>query len=156
MNSCTNSVAMAIVKRGFVVWTFFVLLLLSFTVNLHSFLPPSCSSSSSTLHTIRNELDISKLTTLEVEDYVKKQKEKRNGKAAIVLSIGATEQHGPTGLLGTDRDWSVNRKSCGIASRLWCYDWSRRRVKSTRKTKAKIHQAYVVNNCVTMYDLCVL
>ena len=103
MNSCTNSVAMAIVKRGFVVWTFFVLLLLSFTVNLHSFLPPSCSSSSSTLHTIRNEIDISKLTTLEVEDYVKKQKEKRNGKAAIVLSIGATEQHGPTGLIGTDQ-----------------------------------------------------
>ena len=94
---------MAIVKRDFIVWTFFVLLLLSFTVSLYSFLPPSCSSSSSTLHTIRNELDISKLTTLEVEDYVKKQKEKRNGKAAIVLSIGATEQHGPTGLIGTDQ-----------------------------------------------------
>ena len=52
---------------------------------------------------IRKELDISRLTTLEVEDYVRRQKKMRNGKAAIVISVGATEQHGPTGLIGTDQ-----------------------------------------------------
>ena len=43
------------------------------------------------------------MTTLDVEDYVQRQNKLRNGKAAIVISVGATEQHGPTGLIGTDQ-----------------------------------------------------
>jgi len=46
-------------------------------------------------------LDISKLTTLEVEDYVK-NKLSEIGIAPIIIPIGSTEQHGPTGLIGTD------------------------------------------------------
>jgi creatinine amidohydrolase len=41
---------------------------------------------------------ISQLTTLEVERYVKS----RGDIVPIVIPVGATEQHGPTGLIGTD------------------------------------------------------
>lgn len=58
-------------------------------------------------------LDMSRLTTLEVEDYVKKGVA-TNGVAPIVIAIGATEQHGPTGLIATDSQTSlaVARRVC--------------------------------------------
>ena len=58
-------------------------------------------------------LDMSRLTTLEVEDYVKNGVA-TNGVAPIVIAIGATEQHGPTGLIGTDSQTSlaVARRVC--------------------------------------------
>lgn len=49
--------------------------------------------------TQKNLLDINLLTTLEVEDYVRNYE---NGRSSIIIPIGATEQHGPTGLIGTD------------------------------------------------------
>ena len=60
-----------------------------------------------------NVLDISRLTTIEVEDYVRSWKAE-NGIAPIVIAIGATEQHGPTCLIGTDSQTSlaVARKVC--------------------------------------------
>jgi creatinine amidohydrolase/Fe(II)-dependent formamide hydrolase-like protein len=60
-----------------------------------------------------NLLDISRLTTIEVESYVN-QGIAANGIAPIVIAIGATEQHGPTGLIGTDSQTSlaVARKVC--------------------------------------------
>ena len=60
-----------------------------------------------------NYLDISRLTTIEVEEYVKRGIE-LNGAAPIVIAIGATEQHGPTGLIGTDSQTSlaVARQVC--------------------------------------------
>lgn len=60
-----------------------------------------------------NLLDISRLTTIEVESYVN-QRIAANGIAPIVIAIGATEQHGPTGLIGTDSQTSlaVARKVC--------------------------------------------
>jgi hypothetical protein len=61
----------------------------------------------------RNLLDISRLTTIEVGDYVRDMKA-LNGAAPIVIAIGATEQHGPTGLIGTDSQTSlaVAKKVC--------------------------------------------
>ena len=58
-------------------------------------------------------LDMSRLTTLEVEDYVRKGVA-TTGVAPIVIAIGATEQHGPTGLIGTDSQTSlaVARRVC--------------------------------------------
>jgi creatinine amidohydrolase/Fe(II)-dependent formamide hydrolase-like protein len=53
-----------------------------------------------------NLLDISRLTTIEVESYVNQGIE-ANGIAPIVIAIGATEQHGPTGLIGTDSQTSL-------------------------------------------------
>jgi creatinine amidohydrolase len=50
-------------------------------------------------HTEKYLLDINLLTTLEVEDYVRNSKD---GNVPIIIPIGATEQHGPTGLIGTD------------------------------------------------------
>jgi len=50
-------------------------------------------------HTEKYLLDINLLTTLEVEDYVRNSKD---GIVPIIIPIGATEQHGPTGLIGTD------------------------------------------------------
>ena len=51
-------------------------------------------------------LDMSRLTTLEVEDYVRKGVA-TTGVVPIVIAIGATEQHGPTGLIGTDSQTSL-------------------------------------------------
>lgn len=63
--------------------------------------------------TQRNLLDISRLTTIEVADYVR-DKKAANKAAPIVIAIGATEQHGPIGLIGTDSQTSlaVARKVC--------------------------------------------
>ena len=60
-----------------------------------------------------NILDISRLTTVEVDEYVKNSM-KATGIASIVIAVGATEQHGPTGLIGTDSQTSlaVARKVC--------------------------------------------
>ena len=44
--------------------------------------------------------DISQLTSLEVENYVSSRL-KTHGNAPVVIPIGATEQHGPNGLIGT-------------------------------------------------------
>lgn len=53
-----------------------------------------------------NALDIAKLTTIEVEDYVRRRAS-TTGVVPIVIAIGATEQHGPTGLIGTDAQTSL-------------------------------------------------
>ena len=53
-----------------------------------------------------NSLDISRLTTIEVDDYVRNSMT-ANGVAPIVIAVGATEQHGPTGLIGTDSQTSL-------------------------------------------------
>mmetsp|Transcript_20418 Transcript_20418/g.19738 ORF Transcript_20418/g.19738 Transcript_20418/m.19738 type:complete len:377 (-) Transcript_20418:224-1354(-) len=79
-------------------------------VSVSSFFIPTriCSR-----QTQRNLLDISRLTTIEVADYVRDRKA-ANKAAPIVIAIGATEQHGPTGLIGTDSQTSlaVARQVC--------------------------------------------
>ena len=47
-------------------------------------------------------LDISLITTLEVQDYIARKRSIGKGYVPIVIVVGATEQHGPTGLIGTD------------------------------------------------------
>ena len=86
----------------FQLFDFFILLQL---VNVSSFLvrPDNLNVR---WQTKLNSLDISRLTTIEVEDYVRNSIT-ANGVAPIVIAIGATEQHGPTGLIGTDSQTSL-------------------------------------------------
>ena len=50
---------------------------------------------------LRSLIDISKMTTNEIEEYVRISKQTRNGSAPCIIPIGSIEQHGPTGLCGT-------------------------------------------------------
>lgn len=91
----------------------FVVLHISYQLlKAFSFRTNSARSDSRTAFQL-NLLDISRLTTIEVESYVN-QGIAANGIAPIVIAIGATEQHGPTGLIGTDSQTSlaVARKVC--------------------------------------------
>ena len=76
-----------------IVFTAFIYLFVTI-ITIESYQFPS---SNIELRGERKFLDLGKLTTLEVQEYVASRQV-----SPIVITVGATEQHGPTGLIGTD------------------------------------------------------